>query len=106
MSLVRPRAVPQKTGPVRRINLDDGDLREGQPPCAGLSDTAAKLLARTRDRCDLSFLLVEMIEAGEIDVIEAMLVVRELRASDLVILEHDPEQGPQFRWAYGSRSVN
>jgi hypothetical protein len=91
---------------MKRINLGDEYLRDGQPPCTGLSDTAVELLARTRDRCDLSFLLVEMIEAGEINLLEAVLVARELRANGMVILEHDPETGPQFRWAYGSRLGN
>jgi hypothetical protein len=91
---------------MKRINLGDEYLRDGQPPCTGLSDTAVELLARTRDRRDLCFLLLKMLEAGEIDLIEALLVARELRANGMVILEHDPEAGPQFRWAYGSRSVN
>ena len=73
---------------------------------SGLSDGAAKLWRRSRSPHDLFLILVLMIESGEIDVIEAMLIVRELRQKGLVVGVIDAESHPQFQWAAGAHRVN
>jgi hypothetical protein len=72
----------------------------------GLSDGAEKLWRRSRSPLDLFPLLVVMIEGGELDVIEAMRIVRELRQNGLVVCGLDADARPLFLWAVGAQKIN
>jgi hypothetical protein len=71
-----------------------------------LSEAIAKICRLSEGRFDLFLLLVALIEGGEIDVIEAMQILRLLREQGETFYVMDAEGIPRLQWATPRQSVN
>jgi hypothetical protein len=91
---------------MRRPILQSNQMPSETKRVSGLSHGAEKLWRRTKSPLDFFPLLVEMIERSEIDVIQAMKIVRELRQNGLVVSGIDAEGRPLFRWAAATHKFN
>jgi hypothetical protein len=64
-----------------------------------LTDIVEKICRRSEGRFDLYFVLVVMMEAGEINVIEAMHIMRALHEKGTTFFVVDAAGIPQLQWS-------